>query len=422
MRSDRPIVVSMARSRRPRKTRPALVLGFVPAVLLFCAALLPGRQVGAHVGDTATPVPVAVSGDALTTLVPAPADAPAIYAAGGAALYRSGDGGISWQQAGPLPPPGRVIAAVDDPILLLAGTYPPCTRAGGDDRPLYRSDDAGATWQEVAGVTGILPLAAWNGSGLIVGASCAGLQLSTDGGRRWQRSSVVPADFHVSVFAPLAGADPTAPAGLVIGTSERGTSQLWRVDLSDPSHPTASHALLRFWAGGAAAGDGDRYVVGTATGVFVSNDAGATWQQSRAGLEDVTVSVDPLRTPVPDEERRRGFGISAVALDPGHLGHLWAGTIGGLAESNDGGGTWTRVDDATAPVEALVVAPKGGLLLAQTADAIVTVPLAASVRAHRYLATRFGCGDWACPAPALVNLRGEAPAGKVTGAEYSARY
>jgi photosystem II stability/assembly factor-like uncharacterized protein len=385
MRSDQPIIVGMARddgrtvagSRRPGFPWPALLLRLLPAVLLLCATLLPGIRVGARAGDIASPVPVAVAGDALTTLVAAPADAAAIYAVGGEALYRSDDGGIAWRRAGPLPPPGRVVAAADDPILLLAGSHPPCGRTGGSERPLYRSDDGGATWQEVAGVTDVLPLAAWNGSGLALGASCAGLQLSTDGGRRWQRSAVVPADYHVSLFAPLAGADPTTPRGLVIGTSERGTSHLWRVDLSDPSHPTASDALLRFWGGGAAAGDGDRYVVGTATGIFVSDDAGATWRQSRAGLEEVTVSVDPLGTPVPDEEQQRGFGIFAVALDPADPGHLWAGTVGGLYESHDGGGTWNRVDGVTAPVHLLVVAPKGRLLLVQTPDAIVTVPLGA---------------------------------------------
>ncbi|HEY7033598.1 MAG TPA: hypothetical protein VH482_19835 [Thermomicrobiales bacterium] len=377
MRSDQPIVVGLARhDGRARSTRSAL-LRLVPAVLLLYLAVLSGPRAGAQEGDAATPAPLAVAGDVLTTLVAAPPDAPAIYAVGSAGLYRSDDGGLAWHRAGPLPPPGRVVAALDDPVLLLAGSYPPCARTGGNERPLYRSDDGGATWQEVEGATGIAPLAAWNGSDLAVGASCAGLLISTDGGRQWQRSSLVPADYLVSVFAPLAGGDPSKPLGLVIGTSEGGTSRVWRLDLSDPAHPTASDPLLRFWGGGAAAGDGDRYLVGTATGVFVSDDAGVTWRQSRTGLEDVTVSVDPFGTPVPDAERRRGFGISAVALDPVDAGHLWAGTVGGLYDSSDGGGTWHRVGDVTTPVNGLVVAPKGGLLLVQTPHTVVTVPLAA---------------------------------------------
>jgi photosystem II stability/assembly factor-like uncharacterized protein len=111
------------------------------------------------------------------------------------------------------------------------------------------------------------------------------------------------------------------------------------------------------------------------TGVWPSADAGVTWRQSRRGLEEVTLSVDPLRAPIPEAEQQRGFGIDAVAIDPGAPHRLFAGTIGGLYESTDDGATWQQVPGVAGRVTELVVLPATDSLLAATEEGVVTVSL-----------------------------------------------
>jgi hypothetical protein len=358
-----------------------VVIGFLVALLVFGGPFIRGTQAGNRATEAATPMPL-VFRDPLTRLVLAPPDASIFYSVGREALYQSDDGGLTWHVAGRLPPPGRIVAAVDYPRLLLAGSHSPCASTGGEEPPLKRSVNGGATWSTVKGMTGVLPLAVWSRSGPALGSSCSGLQLSTDGGQHWQPSSVLTSDYETSAFAVIAGTD--APAGLIAGTSEGGTSQVWRIDLSDPTQPTVSQPLRAFWGGvalaaEALAGEGERFLVGAATGVYVSNDTGATWIFSRAGLEEVTISVDPLQdaTPIPDAERQRGYGISAVAIDPDNPAHFWVGTIGGLFESTDGGAHWNKVDAVPDVVVALVVVAKNRLLLVQTQDAVVVMPIVA---------------------------------------------
>jgi photosystem II stability/assembly factor-like uncharacterized protein len=303
-----------------------------------------------------------------------------LYTTGG--LARSLDGGATWEPAGPPPPPGRLVVAAGDPLLLLAGARPPCAR--GDPYPplLHRSTDGGATWAPVAGTPGVEPLALWADTQLALGASCAGLLVSTDAGQTWpeQPAPLMEPGFDVSGFAVIIGTDPAAPAALVLGTSEGGTSQLWRLDLADPGQPAASEALTVFWGGGSlaglASGQGERFVVGTANGVLISADGGATWALSRTGLEEVTLSVDPTQGPIPDAELQRGFGIPAVAIDPTRDGRLFAGTVDGLYVSLDGGGAWERVPGIDGIVSRIVVSPDAGQLLVETDRAVQTLPLA----------------------------------------------
>ena len=329
----------------------------------------------------ATPMGVkslVVDGDPIGTLIPAPAGAAAIYAVGREALYRSSDGGKSWERAGSPPPPGRVVAAEDSPLVLLAGERPPCARGGTGER-LSRSDDGGATWQRVEGETDLKPLAIWRAAKLALGADCAGLRVSLDTGRTWREFPVLPPGSEVTAFAPLPTEDPARPAALLATTSEGGTSQLFRLDLADPTNPDLSGALTEFWGLGAPAGSGDIYVVGAAAGVLISSDSGANWLWHRNGLEEVTISVDPLvaTEPIPEDELQRGFGIEAVAIDPASPDDLYIGTVGGLFVSEDVGATWEQVVGVEGPVETLVLAPEGGRLFAQTPEGVTVIPLPA---------------------------------------------
>jgi hypothetical protein len=147
------------------------------------------------------------------------------------------------------------------------------------------------------------------------------------------------------------------------------------LDLSDPAQPVISDPLVNFWGGASLAGRGDLLIAGTSQGVLVSTDGGATWAPSRIGLEEVTLSVDPNQEAIPEAERRRGYGITAVAVAPDDDAHLYAGTVAGVYESRDTGATWQPMGGVEGWVTVLILAPAGDRLLAQTDAGVVVLPL-----------------------------------------------
>jgi photosystem II stability/assembly factor-like uncharacterized protein len=72
---------------------------------------------------------------------------------------------------------------------------------------------------------------------------------------------------------------------------------------------------------------------------------------------------------------RASSGIDAVAIDPGAPNRLFAGPVGGLFESTDGGATWQLVPGVAGLVTELVVLPATRSLLVEAEGAIVMVTL-----------------------------------------------
>ena len=353
-------------------------------VALALAAVLTAAAVGDSAGRAAHaspgpggPVePLVVGGEALVSLLPVPAGSPFLFAVGERGLYRGTPDGAGWTRVGDAPPEGRVVAAVDDGQILLAGDHPPCARGDAGMVPLHRSADGGATWRPVAGTVGLRPLAVWSGAGIALGAGCAGLAVSGDGGVTWQPVPPTGANLDPTAFAPFA--DPDRIGGLLAGTGEGGTSRLSMLDLSDPTQPLLGDPLLEFWGLGALAALGETLAVGSAVGVAVSRDDGRTWAASRDGLEAVTVDGDPRTDGLSENELRRPFGILAVALDPLDANRLAVGTVDGLFVSDDGGATWSGAGGIAGGVP-VVIGLADGTLLAQTAAGVVRVGLPRSV-------------------------------------------
>ena len=214
---------------------------------------------------------------------------------------------------------------------------------------------------------------------VLYAGSRRGLFASEDGGQRWQRRLALRgADLHE------VSAAPSKPSILYVATS-RG---LYRSD------DAGGHWQLRSGGqGGAATGvlavavhpiDSERLAVGTAQGVAMSRDGGASWRSVTLGVEPGTVHAvvyhpmapdtlyavadsgvyrsrdggqgwnrllvqtaaapeleleDPA--PVPDDETPTlGLNVGSVALDPGTADRLFVGTSRGVWQSDDGGETW----------------------------------------------------------------------------------
>jgi hypothetical protein len=306
------------------------------------------------------PLALVIADDPIQRLVMPGPRQDALYVIGAQGFYRSGDGGATWRVVGP-PPPAPRIAIVSGDSLLLAGSRPACGRATGKKIPLYRSWDDGATWQPVEGIDNLLPLAIWSEPGLALGATCSGLQVSSDGGVTWRLSPAIPVDYLVTAFAP-ASDQQGVPAFFVVATSEGGTSILSIITLTARGEVASTAQLRTFWGGGAVGGSRERPVIGTAMGVLVGLDEGMSWRQSRRGLQEVTISVDPTAGPIPESELRRGFGILAIAVDAHDENHLFAGTIAGVYHSCDVGETWMLLPGPEGIITGLIATSRGTLL------------------------------------------------------------
>jgi photosystem II stability/assembly factor-like uncharacterized protein len=266
-------------------------------------------------------------------------------------LWRSSDGGVSWQPAGL----GSIILSLaQTPSALYVGTY-----MGG----VYRSDDRGLTWRAASdGLTGfdIFALAVDPTTPTILyAATDNGVHKSNNGGATWHAAGL-PGQWVLTLAV-----DPTTPTTLYAGvgySDEPGVykstdgGETWRAaGLSgqsvqalavDPTTPTTLYAA-------------------TDNGVYKSDDGGLTWRAvGLPGRSVQSLAIHPIEPATLfagtndngdnalfrstdggatwSESIKTGiFGISAVVIDPNAPATVYAASEM-LLRSTDGGATWSR--------------------------------------------------------------------------------
>ena len=263
----------------------------------------------------------------------------------GDGVYRSRDGGRSWQRMGLVNSQhiGRILVDPRDGNTVLVAAEGPLWSAGGE-RGLYRSTDGGATWtatlqiDEHTGITDlefdpsnpdVLYAAAYQRRrhvwGFRAGGTGSGLYKSTDNGRSWRKL-----------------------------TQGLPTGELGKIGLAvTPADPSRVYATIE------AAGD--------ARGFYASSDRGESWEKRNGYISggtgphyyqeleasptdanlvyqmDVFINVtrDGGRTFTTLETGHDKHSDNhALWIDPADGRHLIVGTDGGLYESFDGGQRW----------------------------------------------------------------------------------
>ncbi|MDX1997013.1 MAG: glycosyl hydrolase [Thermoanaerobaculia bacterium] len=263
----------------------------------------------------------------------------------GDGVYRSRDGGRTWQPMGlgQSQHIGRILIDPRNSNHLLVAAEGPLWSSGGE-RGVYRSLDGGSTWQRVLHVdedTGATDLEfdpgnpdvvyaatyqrrrhAW---GFLAGGPGSGLWKSSDAGATWRRLATgLPSGDLGKIGLAVTPADP----GLVYATIEAGEAdrgfyrsrdrgESWERRNSYLSGGTGPHYYQELEA---SPHDPDR-VYQMDVFLHVTRDGGASFDYLETGHD-------------------KHSDNHALWIDPRHGDHLLVGTDGGLYESFDHGATW----------------------------------------------------------------------------------
>ena len=295
-----------------------------------------------------------------------------IFAGGaGPAIYHHAAGkDANWQALAP-PPGGSAV------LSLAASPHGNLVLAGTDGAGLFSSRDGGQTWDSVPdiGRTFVAALAFAGADGRVALARTRlGTYVTTDGARSWHP---LTADLPGRVDALAAGGE----GDIYLGTSEGALyrraagSEGWQRWGTGIGVPGMFLTLL------IAPESPSRWYAGTASGLYLSDDAGLTWHLAQPGpghaaATTLAVAADGslylgnddgvLRSPDGGqhwEPRRSGLPADTVlALAPaagdGFAGLIYAGLAGqGLYRSTDGGLHWEATGWTKRGVPAVLVDP-----------------------------------------------------------------
>jgi len=308
-----------------------------------------------------------------------PTNANILYVATNDAVYKSRDGGGTWERF-PSFSARRVTTLAIDPQL------PATIYAGTMGDAVYKSPDGGQHWlphnvglkEHVSFVNQFVfhPTL----SEKIYIATTVGAFYSKDAGREWEERMKGMKEVHIVTSMAINPKDPTILFGGTTGgmyRSDDGAMTWKRINngLIPESELMASMAL------GVNAIEIDRtnptvVYAGTTKGLFRTMNKGEQWERIGQSLPDPFVSsivihpTEPLHLYIGGpvgiwkssdggktwQEMNQGLAtrnIRALVMDPKNPQVLYAGTNGsGLYRSTDAGATWTAVPLKAAPAAA----------------------------------------------------------------------
>ncbi len=259
-------------------------------------------------------------------------DDPALYAMTASWLYRQD--GNDWVSTNTAADGRAILVDPARPERLLRGNHPACSdESEGEPITLSKSTDGGNTWRAIPGGDNVLPLAIDPTLGDVIYGSDCGLSISTDGGESWR--SYYHSRGHTVIDAIAVG-----ERLLVLEVSATGRGRLRAIKVTVPGDPELETILFETGNVFDLDARPGRIVVGGMEGIALSTDNGESWTMSRNGLEEVTVESLDYVPPVASGDVLPTLGVLAVRFDPRNSKRIFAGTVRGLYISQDAGITW----------------------------------------------------------------------------------
>jgi photosystem II stability/assembly factor-like uncharacterized protein len=224
------------------------------------------------------------SSDAIVSIALHPTNPKILYVATNESVYKTRDGGGTWERMATDLSTYRVLSIAIDP------ERPATVYAGTMFDAVYKSPDGGQHWMPYnAGLKEHVSVVNQfvfdpQDSETIYTATTVGVFRSTDAGRLWNERMTGMKEVHIVVTVAI-----------------------------DPQRPSILYA-------------------GTTGGAYRSTNGGASWTKINNGL-------------IPPEilDASLALGVNTLVIDPQHTDTIYAGTTKGLFKSLDMGNSWTRI-------------------------------------------------------------------------------
>lgn len=266
-----------------------------------------------------------------------------LYVATNDAVYKSRDGGGTWEKF-PSFSARRVTTLAIDPLL------PATIYAGTMGDAVYKSPDGGQHWlphnvglkEHVSFINQFVFHPALNEQ--IYAATTVGAFYTKDGGREWEERMNGMKEVHIVTSIAINPHDPSVVYGGTTGGIYRSddAAMTWR-KINNGLIPETE--LMAAMALGVNAIEVDRsrpdiVYAGTTKGLFRTADKGEHWERIGQTLPDAF--------------------ISSLVLHPTDSSVLYIGGPAGVWKSSDGGTTWQASSQglSTLNIRALALAPK----------------------------------------------------------------
>jgi photosystem II stability/assembly factor-like uncharacterized protein len=227
--------------------------------------------------------------DAIVVITLHPKNPDILYVATNDYIYKTRDGGRTWENLSRGMSHSRVISLAIDPA------YPATVYAGTKGDAIYKSYDGGQRWvSQRAGLDDVTISSVVNqllfdpaDNRRLVVATTMGVFESQNGGETWQKRMEGMKEVLMVVAIAM---DPTRPSHLYAGTSG---------------------------------------------GVYKSVNRGARWEKVNNGL----VPPEVLKS-------SRALGVTVMQVDPSSPETVYAATLNGIYKTTDGAQSWRRIAES----------------------------------------------------------------------------